>query len=125
MKSWIALLLVTAANCSSSTVCHCPSNGCDHGCDQSSPATGEVLVGPAFPAVSSTSADSPCSTEYQPSANRVLVSRPGAGTCDIRVQFIDGSSYSSQVHFSKINGPCGCYLGSSATALEPSDAGSD
>lgn len=125
MKTWLALLLVVATSCSSGAVCHCPANGCDHGCDPSSPATGEVLIAPGLPAVSSVSADSACSAEYQPSASRVLVSRSGAGTCDVRVQFVDGSSSSSQVRFSKINGPCGCYLGSFASALEPADAGSD
>jgi len=46
VKSWIAVLLVAATSCSSGTVCNCPSNGCNKSCDQSSPATGEVLVGP-------------------------------------------------------------------------------
>jgi hypothetical protein len=126
MNGWIALLLLAVASCNTSNApCNCPANGCDHGCDPSSPATGEVLVGSPFPAVSSASADSPCSTDYQPSANRVLVSRPGAGTCNVHVQFIDGSNYAAQVRFSKINGACGCYLGGYASALEPTDAGSD
>lgn len=125
MKGWIALTLFTAASCNSSYRCNCPFNGCDHGCDPTSLASGEILLTSAFPAVSSISADSPCSTDYQPFANRVLVSRPGVGTCNVQVQIVDGRIYAAQVRFSKINGQCGCYLGGYASALEPTDAGSD
>lgn len=126
MKGWIALTLFAAASCSSSHICNCPANGCDHGCDATSLADGELLLAPALPAVQSTSANSPCSTDYQPSAGRILVSRPGAGTCSVNVQLVDGSSYAAQVRFIEIDGPCGCYLGSFASALEPTtDAGSD
>jgi hypothetical protein len=120
------LLLFAATSCgSSSAICNCPANGCDHGCDPSSIAIGEVRVGPPFPAVSNASADGGCSTQSQPSADRVLVFHSGVGTCNVRVQFSDGSSYAAQVRFSKVDGPCGCTLGGFTSALEPTDAGSD
>jgi len=116
----IALLALTAAGCN--YICHCPENGCDQ-CGPSSPATGEVPLGAAFPAVVSTTADSPCSTEYQAPASRILVSRRGEGSCKVQVQFVDGASYAAQVTFTKITGQCGCYLGGAASVLERTDAG--
>ena len=124
MKAWIALTLFAAASCGSGHVCSCPADGCDH-CDPTSVGVGEVLLTPGLPAVASTFADSPCSTDYQPFANRVLVSHPGEGSCNAYVQFVDGSTYAEQFRFSKINGPCGCYLGVFASGLAPKDAGSD
>jgi hypothetical protein len=121
-KGWVALLWLVIPNCSSSAICNCPANGC-YQCEPSSVATGEVPVGPPLPPVSSASADSPCSAEYQSFANRVLVSRRGAGTCNVHVQFVDGTSYAAQILFSKIDAPCGCILGGNASALEPTDGG--
>jgi hypothetical protein len=118
------MVLFAAAGCGDSPHCSCPSGGCDQ-CGESSLAVGEVLLGPTLPAVASTSADSPCSTEYQPSAQRILVSRLGAGTCNVHVTFVDDSSDEAQVRFSKVNAPCGCILGSTAATLGPTDAGSD
>jgi hypothetical protein len=39
------------------------------------------------------------------------------------VRFVDGRGYAAEVRFSKINGQCGCYLGSFASELQPTDAG--
>jgi hypothetical protein len=121
------MLLFFGTTCtgSSSVTCSCPANGCDHGCDPSTVAAAAIPIGPPLPAVSSVSADSPCSAEYQPSADRILVSHPGEGMCNVRVQFIDGSSDTAQVRFTKMSSPCGCYLGGYASALAPADAGSD
>lgn len=119
--TFFALTLFAVAGCS--YTCNCPAEGCDHGCDPTSSAVGEIVLPSAFPAVASISADSPCSADYQPSASRVLVSRPGAGNCSVHVQFVGGSDYAAQVRFSKVDGQCGCYLGAYASALEPTDAG--
>jgi hypothetical protein len=64
-----------------------------------------------LPPVASATVDAPCTVTNQPEAHRVLVSRPGAGTCNARLQLEDGSVYAAQVRFSKMSGPCGCYLG--------------
>jgi hypothetical protein len=123
VKGWIVLLLLVASSCdTSSVVCQCPANGCDT-CSQG--GTGEVLVPAGLPPVSSATADSSCSAMYQPSANRVLVSRPSEGTCKVTLQLTDGRQYAASVQFKKVNGPCGCYLGASASDLAPTDAGSD
>jgi len=123
MRTSIALLALTLGSCSSAShVCHCPEGGCDQ-CSSSSQAIGGVTLGASFPAVATASTDKPCSAEYQPSASRILVSRTGEGVCDVRVQFIDGTSYASRITFTKMSGPCGCSLGSAAGVLAPTDAG--
>src|SRR3569623_309472 len=122
MRTWLALLALTAAGCNAAPACNCPANGCDQ-CGPSSEASGEVLLGAALPAVATASTDDPCAAEYQPAASRIWVSRPGEGTCNVRVQFVDGSAYAAQVTFTKLTGPCGCSLGSAAAVLERTDAG--
>jgi hypothetical protein len=121
VKGWIALPLLAASSCdSSSVVCLCPANGCDFSC--SGADTAVILVPAGFPPVSSATADNACSATYQSFANRVLVSRSSEGTCDVTVQFTSGDTYAAHLRFSYMHYPCGCYLGAFASSLEPTDA---
>jgi hypothetical protein len=108
-----ALISIAALGCSYQ--CSCPEDGCD-ACSQ---GTGEILIPAGLPPVSGATTDGPCTVSYQADANRVLVSRPGAGSCVVQVQFSDGASESAQVRFHKVSGPCGCYLAADATPLAP------
>ena len=115
----IAVLVAMVAGCSYE--CHCPSDGCFN-CSSTSPALTAIPIQSDASSVLSASADSPCSATFQGSADRVLVSRVGPGSCTVRVLFSGGATQVAQVRFTAASGPCGCSFVGNASALEPPDA---
>jgi len=116
LKAWTVLVLFAVGGCSSSSyLCSCPLDGCDFSCTKGG---AEVLVPPGAPAVSSATADGPCSAaKYDPAVNRILVTATGQGECRVHAQFADGSLYAAHVQITKFSAPCGCSLGAATDAV--------
>jgi hypothetical protein len=120
MSVCLALLLLLLAGCNSYE-CNCPANGCFN-CSASSSAETSIPILSDATTVSSATADAPCTATFQAAGDQVLVSRLGPGSCVVWVVSSSGTTEVSQVKFSAISGACGCYLGGSASPLEPVDA---
>ena len=120
MSVCLAVLLLLLAGCNSYQ-CNCPANGCFN-CSASSSAETSIPILSDATTVSSATADAPCTATFQEAGDQVLVSRLGSGSCIVRVVFSSGTTDVSQVKFGAIPGACGCYLGGSASPLEPTDA---
>jgi hypothetical protein len=111
----VALLSAAAAGCNS-TGCKCPQNGCDQ-C-----FSGFAYI-PALSDVSNVTTGSPCTATYEADAGQILVMRPGAGACTVRVASKSGTSDVSQVRFTAVTTACGCFLATDASPLQPVDGG--
>jgi hypothetical protein len=112
---FVALLSVALAACNS-TGCKCPQGGCDQ-C-----SSGSAFI-PASSDVSIMTTDSPCTATYEADAGQILVARPGAGSCTLRVSSKSGRTDVAQVQFTAVMTACGCFLATDASPLQPVDAG--
>jgi hypothetical protein len=116
------MVLLSAAMAGCMTGTHCP------GCDSCS--SGSAFI-PTSSDVSIVTTDSPCTATYEahPEGDSgnirvyIIVMRPGAGSCTVRVAFKSGTTDVSQVRFTAVTKANGCVLASDASPLQPVDAG--
>jgi hypothetical protein len=109
----VCVLVLTAACCSGTRVCNCPSGAGF----LSLPTT---LQAP----IASVSATQPCAADLDSTRQLVVISflGSGGGACEVYVRLTDGTAYQTSVRFQNA-GACPCLQMVDGSVFEPSDGG--